>query len=162
MAIDAMKPLSRRALITGAIGAVGATAASAIGTPMRVSAAADRVRYLNDEDNDHVLVAESALAGHGVRGISFDSVGVMGLSEHDTGVVGSAQTGVHGLGVQAGVRGESNDGRGGVFLGGKAQVRLAPGGRDNHPSTGSAGDLYVDKRKRLWFCRGGSSWVRLA
>jgi hypothetical protein len=24
------------------------------------------------------------------------------------------------------------------------------------------GDLYVDKNERLWFCKGGATWVQLA
>jgi hypothetical protein len=51
-----------------------------------------------------------------------------------------------------GVQGSSKSGRGGVFSGALAQVHLTPGGSSTHPRTGQAGDLYVDKTGRLWFC----------
>ncbi len=42
--------------------------------------------------------------------------------------------------------------RGGVFTGVAAQVQLTPGTGTTHPTSGKAGDLYVDKALRLWFC----------
>ena len=42
--------------------------------------------------------------------------------------------------------------RGGVFTGVAAQVQLTPGSASTHPTSGKAGDLYVDKVFRLWFC----------
>ena len=65
-------------------------------------------------------------------------------------------------GTGPGVHGQSAGGRGGRFRGPKAQIRLDPASASTHPASGSAGDLFVDKSKRLWFCRGGSKWVRLA
>ena len=53
-------------------------------------------------------------------------------------------------------------GRGGKFTGGAAQISLTPGGGSSHPASGSAGDLYVDKTYRLWFCKGGTAWKQLA
>ena len=58
---------------------------------------------------------------------------------------------------------ESTQGRGGVFKGGKAAVQLTPSTTaSSHPSKGQAGDLFVDKTNRLWFCKGGKSWHQLA
>jgi hypothetical protein len=65
-------------------------------------------------------------------------------------------------GTGAAVHGESGKGRGGQFKGKKAQVRLDPSSAGTHPGSGAAGDLFVDASNRLWFCRGGSSWRRLA
>jgi len=31
-----------------------------------------------------------------------------------------------------------------------------------HPRVGQTGDLFVDHNHHLWFCRGGTTWVRLA
>jgi hypothetical protein len=59
------------------------------------------------------------------------------------------------------VFGESVEGRGGRFKGKKAQIRLHPSTDATHPTSGSGGDLFVDASKRLWFCKGGTSWVRL-
>jgi hypothetical protein len=52
--------------------------------------------------------------------------------------------------------------RGGLFGGDQAQIRLRPSKRATHPPTGRSGDLFVDSSGRLWFCRGGSDWARLA
>jgi hypothetical protein len=65
---------------------------------------------------------------------------------------GLANTGVYGIGVH---------GRGGVFQGDRAQVRLVPSNALSHPASGAIGDLFVDKKKRLWFCQGGTTWVRI-
>jgi len=99
--------------------------------------------------------------GVGVKGYAWDGFG--GSKKYGTGVMGFSgssalpprglpNTGVFGIGV---------NGRGGVFQGGKAQVQLLPSTAESHPARGSAGDLFVDKKKRLWFCKGGTAWVRL-
>ncbi|KAA1415266.1 hypothetical protein F0U44_21460 [Nocardioides humilatus] len=80
---------------------------------------------------------------YGVRGDSRDSYGVYGRSTTGTGVFG------------AGVRGAQFDGT-------AAALRLAPKAAATHPTSGLAGDLYVDGSKRLWFCKGGRAWVQLA
>lgn len=58
-----------------------------------------------------------------------------------------------------GVRGDGTgaNGRGGVFSGAVAQVRLDPGSNPTHPESGSQGDLYADQTGRLWFCKKGGS-----
>jgi len=63
----------------------------------------------------------------------------------------------------AGVEGTSKTGRGGVFSGSAAQVHLNPGTSSTHPKTGQAGDLYVDKTGRLWFCSksGSKDWKQI-
>jgi hypothetical protein len=180
MAIESPQ-LSRRALIAGAIGALGATAISALGRPLRVAGAADSISYVNDENDDPVLQAASEFAGPGtgagtaISGRSTTGVGVFGQSSAKAGVFGESGSaagvagfsesnhGVSGFSTTgAGVRGDSADGRGGRFSGPKAQVRLHPYDAPTHPDLGAAGDLFVDRRNRLWFCRGGSTWVRLA
>ena len=64
-------------------------------------------------------------------------------------------------GTGSGVYGQSDKGRGGRFRGKKAQIRLEPATTTTHPASGDAGDIYLDKSKRLWLCKGGTSWVRL-
>lgn len=56
----------------------------------------------------------------------------------------------------------STKGRGGRFKGGAAAVTLVPSGVMTHPSSGNAGDLFVDSTKRLWFCKGGTTWKQIA
>jgi hypothetical protein len=53
-------------------------------------------------------------------------------------------------------------GRGGIFTGGKAQLKLHPSSASTHPTKGQRGDLFVDKSGRLWFCKGGTNWKQLA
>ncbi len=92
--------------------------------------------------------------------------GVSGLSAPPGFPDAPSKTGVFGYAAQdagsIGVRGTSPLGRGGVFRGGAAQVRLQPSTSTSHPASGQKGDLYVDSNARLWFCKGGTTWVRLA
>jgi hypothetical protein len=93
----------------------------------------------------------------GVWGESDSGVGVKG-SSHGTqpAVLGTNNAGA------AGVQGVSTNGRGGVFKGGLAQLRLIPSPSATHPSSGLVGDLFLDKHKRLWFCKGGTTWTQIA
>jgi hypothetical protein len=63
------------------------------------------------------------------------------------------------------IEGRSVLGRGGVFRGKKAQIRLVASTATTKPATGSRGDLFVDASGRLWYCRTGGSttgWKQLA
>ena len=53
-------------------------------------------------------------------------------------------------------------GAGGLFSGKTAQIQLVPSTASTHPASGTAGQLFVDKSNRLWFCKGGTSWHQLA
>ena len=195
--LDRSAARSRRALLLGA----AASVAALIATPLRLRAAADQVRYVNDEDNETVLSATSVShgagtgqgtgilgssvagrgvggeseSGIGVQGISRTRYGVQGVSTADNGVYGcsdsgigvhgssASQAGVFGISESGiGVIGESSSGRGGRFVGEQAQLQLVPAPATQHPVAGTAGDIFVDGRARLWFCRGGGDWVRLA
>jgi len=104
----------------------------------------------------------SAPDGAGVRGYAWD--GSQASGHFGTGVIGSsgshatpprplANTGVMGVGFH---------GRGGVFQGDLAQIRLVASSALTHPTSGTRGDLFVDKAGRLWFCRSGTNWRQLA
>ncbi len=77
--------------------------------------------------------------------------------------VGNTASAVYGstAGTGAGIEGRSDRGRGGQFTGRVAQIRLLPG-TGPHPSSGSTGDLYLDNKGALWFCKGGANWKQLA
>jgi hypothetical protein len=75
--------------------------------------------------------------GHGI--------GVWGEQRNNTGT---------GFGV-VGVGGAL--GRGARLSGGAAAVQLLPSSAATHPTTGKAGDLFVDASVRLWFCQKASS-----
>ncbi len=78
-------------------------------------------------------------------------VRLLAASRYDLPIAGQqGQTGVDGSADQdatsVGVRGTSPAGRGGVFKGGAAQLKLQPSSTaTSHPSSGQAGDLFVDK-----------------
>ena len=59
----------------------------------------------------------------------------------------------------------STNARGIVSASKLAQLQLTPGTQTTHPKAGAAGDLFVDKSARLWFCKATGSpatWVKLA
>jgi len=95
-------------------------------------------------------------AGSGIQGHS--GINAIPASPANTGVFGYADQNAS----AAGVRGRSPSGRGGVFAGKLAQLRLQPSGAITHPSSGQLGDFFLDKNKRLWFCKGGTTWKQLA
>ncbi len=80
---------------------------------------------------------------------------MFGQSTSASGLVGCSASGT-------GVSGDSTSGRGGIFLGKLAQLRLNPSGDTTHPASGKRGDFFVDKSGRLWFCKGGTTWKQLA
>ena len=122
------------------------------------------------QDGTGDAIQGSSVHGNGVWGLTAGGIGVLG--EETAPITGGAGvkgvsnngTGVYGSNPNdgIGVRGVSHLGRGGSFQGAKASVRLVPTARTSHPPRGAAGDLYVDKSDRLWFCKGGSSWKQLA
>jgi len=74
---------------------------------------------------------------------------------------GNGASGVaHGTG--SGIYAQSDQGRGGLFVGKKAQIRLQPSTGASHPTSGAKGDLFVDKSGRLWFCKGATTWKQIA
>jgi hypothetical protein len=116
-----------------------------------------------DSGGTGVFGQSSAGTGVAVRGYAWDGTGASGT--FGTAILGSS--GSHGFPPPAplpntGVYGIGTNGRGGVFKGDKAQVRLVPSAAATHPESGQLGDLFLDKNKRLWFCKGGSTWKQLA
>jgi hypothetical protein len=103
------------------------------------------------------VLGRSYVSNTGVHGHAGSEVSAP-ATPANTGVLGTAHQYANG----AGVRGVAAQGRGGVFSGGMAQLRLVPSAATTHPSKGVRGDLFVDNSGRLWFCKGGSSWKQLA
>jgi len=99
--------------------------------------------------------------GVGVRGLAWNNEN--GIGGYGTGVIGtSGSQSWPGPLNNTGVYGAATNGRGGVFKGDKAQIRLVPSDDQTHPSSGVVGDLFLDANDRLWFCKGGTSWKQLA
>lgn len=113
--------------------------------------------------------ADAAGAGPMIVGEG-DSMGVYGSARADgPGVKGRGLVGVEGVGpTGVSATGEGGPGidarglRGGTFAGNVAQLQLQPSAQATHPARGEAGDLFVDATLRLWFCKGGTSWVQVA
>jgi hypothetical protein len=81
-------------------------------------------------------------------------------------LAGGTGDAIHGdaFGAGAAVSGTSSAGRGGVFQGAAAAVRLVPSSATTHPSAGQAGDLFLDASVRLWLCKttgSAAKWVLL-
>ena len=94
------------------------------------------------------------------------STGIHGQSGGATRSKSPLHTGVYGSATgdasAVGVHGSAAAGRGGLFSGGVAQLNLVPSSAATHPASGQAGDLFLDKSSRLWLCKGGTGWVKLA
>lgn len=89
--------------------------------------------------------------------------GVWGQITDSTKVQSAVRGSTAGSG--AGVEGTSRMGRGGVFKGQAAQVKLIPSSATTKPATGQRGDLFVDSTGRLWYCKTANSttgWTQLA
>src|SRR5262249_32801017 len=80
--------------------------------------------------------------------------------ESDTNTKDSIRAETKGTG--SGIYATSAKGAGGKFGGKTANIQLVPSTASSHPASGSAGQLFVDKANRLWYCRGGSNWAQLA
>lgn len=94
------------------------------------------------------------------EGLGTSGIGVNATADSSSPAVlaANASTG-------SGLRATSQLGRGGIFAGGAAQIKLLPGSRSTHPSSGQRGDLYADSKGRLWFCKTGgttAAWQQIA
>jgi hypothetical protein len=71
--------------------------------------------------------------------------GILGRNSGGSGVQGEGGNGVHG---------KATSGYGGLFEGGKAQLKIAPKGTAGRPTTGahSKGELYMDSAAALFVC----------
>jgi hypothetical protein len=104
------------------------------------------------------IITSAAKGPQGTIGLALAASGSNGAdaihaaSDKGTGVSASSTSG-------AGVRG--NGKHGGVFTGSAAAIQLVPHS-GSHPHFGTKGDLFVDHNVHLWFCRGGTNWVKLA
>lgn len=132
---------------TTASTAVNATAISGTitSTTPGVGAAAVRGQISGTNGNGCGVWGTHAGSGTGVRAGSVGGFGLLAVSSTGT-AVGATST----------------SGRGGIFTGGPAAIQLTPSTAPTHPASGLAGDLFVDAGHNLWFCKGGSVWVKLA
>jgi hypothetical protein len=104
----------------------------------------------NAANPSRALYARTAGVGHAILGEI--------LNTASAGAAAKATTQGSGPGLSA----ASAKGVGASFTGKTAQVQLVPSSSSSHPASGDAGQLFVDRTKRLWFCRGGRDWHQIA
>jgi hypothetical protein len=174
------RTVSRRGLLAGAAGLVGAGIASVAtaqpaaaddgdpllcGDPNTATAATTLSAGLDDDpafdvtntsDVGTAVHAKGFTAIYGEAGDEYGT-GVLGYSKRDAGVSGQTNFGVgvagsafHGVGVGA----SSSREYGIVTSGGRAPIRLLPSDTVGAPAHGKhkTGELYVDKDGSLYFC----------
>ena len=109
--------------------------------------------------------------GAGVSGVG--KVGMLAFSHTNGWIASWGRHTANGYGVAGdsaqgvGVSGESTGGYGGLFGGGKAQLRLKPASTAGKPTSGShsIGEIYMDSRATLFVCVADGSpgtWKKLA
>jgi hypothetical protein len=126
------------------------------------------------------VVGVAAGGGVGVRARAFSGSGIEAASSSGRGAVIQSNTNqalwakitqsnnakavirAETPGAGPGINSVSALGAGGLFSGKTAQIQLVPSTASTHPASGTAGQLFVDKSNRLWFCKGGASWHQLA
>jgi hypothetical protein len=134
---------------TGA-GVMGASGSSGPGVLGIAGDAQAIVAWASDNNSAPALEVEHDGRGHGV------------YSHLESASTTRAALRGNTLGTGAGVDASSAQGVGGKFTGQKAQIYLVPSTASSHPASGSPGQLFVDKSKRLWYCTGTSTWLQLA
>ena len=137
----------------------------------QVAGGAGVVGFAASQAADGVL-GRSQGTGAGVHGLGTDSTRAMvaeSTGSHqalwskitsNTNTRDSVRAETAGSG--SGIFASSVNGAGGKFQGKTAAVVLQPSTASTHPASGVAGALFVDSTKRLWFCKGGTSWHQVA
>jgi len=166
---------SRRAILGALLGGAGAWVVSGVGRAAPVQAATGFPALLGFPNyaDDTTTIQNSGLGVEGtldgVHGVSVrggsglkgdGKFGVFGLSSTSGGFGVWGQHSGSGHGVNgdsssgAGVHGKSTSGYGGLFEGGKAQLRLVPKSTTGRPTTGShaKGELYLSSAGTLYIC----------
>jgi hypothetical protein len=173
MAIDTTSPRSRRALLLGALGGIGALAAQTLGRPATVAAIDGQpliVGVGNSTNGGTRLSINGVTSLYNVFEVSSAGSGaaITGSSSAGKGVFGSSfsAAGGHFQG-SPGVAGISTTGYGGFFNGAVAQLRLQPRPTAGKPTTGLhlAGEVYMDSKGTLFICKAGGNpgtWRRVS
>jgi hypothetical protein len=118
-------------------------------------------QVLSNANQAAIAAYDTTGGAHGLYATSLNGFAVLGAAPHDVGVYGSSEDGFGITGVA------TTTGIGGVFQGGRAQLRLTPGGFAGSPSSGNhiKGELYLDSVATLWICINAGvpgTWVQVA
>jgi hypothetical protein len=104
------------------------------------------------------IITSASNGTSGTIGLAFAASGGNGADAvHASSDKGTAVSASSGKGTAVKASGK----RGGVFAGTAAAIQLTPHA-GSHPTHGQKGDLFVDHNSHLFFCRGGTNWVKLA
>jgi hypothetical protein len=171
---------TRRAMLLGAAGALGAFVAEMMGRPPAVQAGSGESivvgGYYNAEfpttinnptNGNSTWIGLSQHGGSGFHGSSSSGSGVKGVSYSGYGVDGLSTLGAGGhFEGGPGVAGISPSGYGGFFNGGTAQLRLLPKATAGKPTTGGhlKGEIYMDSKGAIFVCTVNGTpgtWKRL-
>jgi hypothetical protein len=165
--------------------ATGIASIAELGTAVQASATSGAGIATTCSGDGHALTADSTSTSANRDAVTIDYAGkgrALYAQSHNPTNINGTVTGVnegHGIGVWGEQRNSTGPGigvvgvggrlgRGAQLTGGAAQARLVPSAAATHPSTGKAGDLFVDASIRLWFCQRASSgsvaaaWKQLA
>ena len=135
----------------------GATGLSATGADVGVSASGPIAVQASGSGTKGIALTATADSSAPAAKITNTGRG-QGLLANGKGSYAAVQADNSGSG--AGLSAQSVGGRGAILSGKVAQLKLVPAVGSTHPSSGETGDLYVDKRGRLWFCKTGGAHAR--
>jgi hypothetical protein len=123
---------------------------------------------VNGQSGGTGIITSAANGSGGTIGLALAASGSNGAdaihasSDKGTAVSAASNSGKAISGTSSKGTGVTGKGKhGGVFSGTAAAVQLVPSA-GTHPTHGTKGDLFVDHNVHLWFCRGGTNWVKLA
>ena len=106
-------------------------------------------------------VSGSSGSGAGVAGESNTGVAVQGTITNTSSGAYAVYGTTAGSGAAIRGYGSGTGARGGDFTGNVAGIRIRPASGP-HPASGKIGDFFVDSKNDLFFCKGGTTWVKLA
>jgi hypothetical protein len=125
-------------------------------------------------DDGHAITAATTSTTTSTDAVTIDYAGTsraLYAQSHNPTNINGTVTGVnegHGIGVWGEQRNDTGSGfgvvgvggaqgRGARLSGGAAAAQMLPSTAATHPTTGKAGDFFVDAAVRLWFCQKASS-----
>jgi hypothetical protein len=116
-----------------------------------------RVRQTNADNPEHAVHVTTAGTGYAFIGRTTGMNSAAGVFVDNTANSEPAFE-AHSKGQGFGLDAKCQYGVGARFQGKNAAIELIPSTAGTHPATGRPGQLFVDSRKRLWYCKGGTDW----
>ncbi len=120
-----------------------------------------RSGFLADEIESPRVLAQNSGLGSSVYATSANRDGTVVAQNGGTGSAFYAKQGSTTATGPIIIGSGGPKGRGALFRGGAAQVRLEAAAAGTHPASGQLGDLFLDAGGRLWLCKGGTAWKQI-